>query len=96
VALEKTRTLHKLWRYLRDGGVPLWRKLVGVAAVAYLLWPFDLIPDYIPLLGWLDDAGVLAAAAWFIVRDVRLHERRFPELPPSESVPPKPGNSERR
>jgi uncharacterized membrane protein YkvA (DUF1232 family) len=90
VAFERTRTLHKLWRYVRDGRVPLWRKLVGVAAVAYLIWPFDLIPDFIPIIGWLDDAGVLMAAAVFIVRDVRLHEQRYPELPAPEPVPPKP------
>jgi len=92
--LEKTRTLHKLWGYLRDGGVPLWRKLVGVAAVAYLVWPFDLIPDFVPFVGWLDDAGVLAAAAWFIVRDVRLHAQRSAELPVPEArevEPPQPG-----
>ena len=94
MAFERTRTLHKLWRYLRDGQVPLWRKLVGVAAVAYLVWPFDLIPDFIPIIGWLDDAGVLMAAAVFIVRDVRLHERRSPDLPvanPELRGPPETG-----
>jgi len=79
--------LHRLWGYLRDGRVPLWRKLVGVAAVAYLVWPFDLIPDFIPILGWLDDAGVLVAAAVFLVRDVRLHDQRYPELVPAASAP---------
>jgi uncharacterized membrane protein YkvA (DUF1232 family) len=91
VAFEKTRMLHKLWRYVRDGRVPLWRKLVGVAAVAYLIWPFDLIPDFIPVIGYLDDAGILTAAALFLVRDVRLHEQRFPERPPvAEPPPPSP------
>jgi uncharacterized membrane protein YkvA (DUF1232 family) len=85
VAFEKTRMLHKLWRYVRDRRVPLWRKLVGVAAVAYLVWPFDIIPDFIPVIGFLDDAGVLLAAALFIVRDVRLHEQRYPELPVRDS-----------
>lgn len=83
MAFERTRILHKLWRYLRDGRVPLWRKLVGVAAVAYLIWPFDLIPDFIPILGWLDDAGILLAAAIFLVRDVRQHEAEHPELQPA-------------
>ena len=91
MAFEKTRILHKLWRYLRDGRVPLWRKLVGVAAVAYLVWPFDLIPDFIPVIGWLDDVGVLTAAALFLVRDVRLHEQRYPELPIAEVPPPSSG-----
>jgi uncharacterized membrane protein YkvA (DUF1232 family) len=90
VAFEKTRTLHKLWRYLRDGQVPLWRKLVGAAAVAYLIWPFDLIPDFIPVIGYLDDAGILTAAALFLVRDVRLHERKYPEFPVPDAQPPKP------
>ena len=87
LAFEKTRMVHKLWRYLRDGKVPLWRKLVGVAAVAYLVWPFDLIPDFIPVIGYLDDAGVLMVAALFLVRDVRLHEQRYPELP-TATLPP--------
>jgi uncharacterized membrane protein YkvA (DUF1232 family) len=77
VAFERTRTLGKLWRYLRDPGVGLWRKLVGVAAVAYVIWPLDLIPDGIPVLGWLDDAGVVAAAAAFLVAEIRRHERRL-------------------
>lgn len=96
VAFEKTRMLHKLWRYLRDGQVPLWRKLVGVAAVAYLVWPFDLIPDFIPVIGYLDDAGVLTAAAIFIVRDVRLHEKRSPELPVAEPQSPVPDDTGKR
>jgi uncharacterized membrane protein YkvA (DUF1232 family) len=88
VAFEKTRTFHKLWRYLRDSRVPIWRKLVGVAAVGYLFWPFDLIPDFLPVIGYLDDAGVLTAAALFLVRDVRLHEQRYPELPqPAPETP---------
>ena len=78
VALERTRTLTKLWRYLRDPQVALWRKLAGAAAVVYVFWPLDLIPDAIPILGWLDDVGVLAVAAAFLVREVRRHERTLP------------------
>jgi uncharacterized membrane protein YkvA (DUF1232 family) len=94
VAFEKTRILHKLWRYVRDGRVPLWRKLVGVAAVAYLIWPFDLIPDFIPVIGYLDDAGILTAAALFLVRDVRLHEQRFPGVPIAEVIQPAPAKGD--
>ena len=72
---ERIGTLKKLWRYLRDPGVGTWKKLLGAAAVAYVVWPFDLIPDTIPVIGWLDDVGVLAAVALFLVREVRRHER---------------------
>jgi uncharacterized membrane protein YkvA (DUF1232 family) len=77
LAFERTRTVGKLWRYLRDPGVVAWRKLAGAAAVAYVLWPLDIVPDAIPVLGWLDDVGILAAAAAFLVAEVRRHERRL-------------------
>lgn len=57
--------------YFRDDRVPTWRKLVGLGALFYLIWPFDLIPDAIPILGWLDDIGVLTAAAFFYVGEIR-------------------------
>ncbi len=84
-AVESTRTLTKLWRYVRDPGVATWRKLAGVAAVAYVVWPLDLIPDGIPVLGWLDDAGILAAAAAFLVAEVRRHERHLAGQRPAAS-----------
>ena len=47
-------------RLLRDPRVPRWRKLLLVAAAAYLALPFDLVPDFIPVAGQLDDAIILA------------------------------------
>jgi uncharacterized membrane protein YkvA (DUF1232 family) len=62
--------------YLRDPSVSLWRKLIGLAGVAYVVWPLDVIPDVIPVLGWLDDVGVLSVVTWFVVREIRKHARR--------------------
>ncbi|MBI3185315.1 MAG: DUF1232 domain-containing protein [Myxococcales bacterium] len=59
--------------YLRDPLVPLWRKLTALAAAAYLVLPVDAVPDVLPVLGWLDDLGVLSAATWFMVREIRRH-----------------------
>jgi uncharacterized membrane protein YkvA (DUF1232 family) len=58
-------------RYVRDGRVPLWKKLAGLLAVLYFLSPVDAIPDFIPILGWLDDLGVLSAAAFWMARQVQ-------------------------
>lgn len=50
------------FRLLRDPAVPFFVKLVPLAAVLYLLWPIDGLPDFIPALGQLDDVGVLVLA----------------------------------
>jgi uncharacterized membrane protein YkvA (DUF1232 family) len=69
----------RFFRYLRDGRVPLWKKLAGLLAVVYFLSPVDAIPDILPILGWFDDLGVLSAAAFYMVRQVQAHR---PELTP--------------
>jgi uncharacterized membrane protein YkvA (DUF1232 family) len=71
--------LADLARALRSPLVPRWQKLLGFAGVAYLVFPFDGVPDVIPVLGWLDDAGVLG-----LVLAVLLRERR--KQPPGAVV----------
>ena len=46
--------------------------IIALLAVLYIVSPLDLIPDWIPVIGWLDDLGVLAWAARqvFFKRDV--------------------------
>ena len=42
------------------------------AGLAYLTWTFDFIPDgAVPVIGYLDDAMLLMAAAWFIRDDIK-------------------------
>src|SRR5580700_2303880 len=40
---------------VRDPRVPWYAKAVGVCVIAYALSPIDLIPDFVPVLGYLDD-----------------------------------------
>ncbi len=47
-------------RLLRDSRVPRRRKLLLYGLVAYLALPFDLVPDFVPVAGQLDDAVVVA------------------------------------
>lgn len=48
-----------VWALLRDARSPVSAKLVAIFAALYVISPIDLVPDVIPLLGWLDD-GIVA------------------------------------
>ncbi len=50
------------WALLLDNRVPVVLKLIPIAAVAYVISPIDLIPDFFIGLGQLDDLGVLMIA----------------------------------
>ena len=70
----------KLWakRIKRDGvtswfagkhpGTPWYAKALGLFVVAYALSPIDLIPDFIPVLGYVDDILLLPALIWLTVK----------------------------
>ena len=55
---------HAVWLAARDPRTPLAAKLVGLLVAAYALSPIDLIPDFIPVLGLLDDAVVIPLGIW--------------------------------
>ena len=60
---EQWHTLRLIWRLLRDPEVPVYLKLVPLAAVVYLFVPIDILPDMIIGLGQLDDLTVLLLGA---------------------------------
>lgn len=53
-----------LWLYYaaQQPQVPLWAKTVIYSALAYFVLPSDAVPDPVPLVGFTDDLGALAAA----------------------------------
>jgi uncharacterized membrane protein YkvA (DUF1232 family) len=55
-------------RLARDHRVPRGRKLLLIALVGYLALPFDLVPDFIPVAGQLDDAIIVALVLRGLVR----------------------------
>jgi uncharacterized membrane protein YkvA (DUF1232 family) len=55
-------------RLARDARVPRRRKLLLVLLVGYLALPFDLVPDFIPIAGQLDDAIIVALVLRSFVR----------------------------
>jgi uncharacterized membrane protein YkvA (DUF1232 family) len=53
---------------LRDPRVPWYAKAIGAAVVAYALSPIDLIPDFVPVLGYLDDLVLVPLGLLLILR----------------------------
>jgi uncharacterized membrane protein YkvA (DUF1232 family) len=60
-----------LFRYMKDGNIPWYRKSVVVGALAYFIMPVDAIPDVLPLIGYLDDFGVIAAVLGYLGSEIR-------------------------
>jgi len=50
--------------------VPKSTKMIIVGALSYLIFPLDLIPDFIPVVGLVDDAGIIAAAVFKVISHI--------------------------
>lgn len=67
-AQESKRYSHALYLAVRDPRVPWYAKAVVVLVVGYALSPIDLIPDFIPVLGYLDDLLLLPLGIALAIR----------------------------
>jgi uncharacterized membrane protein YkvA (DUF1232 family) len=62
------RDVVALWIAARDPRVPWHAKAVAAAVTAYALSPIDLIPDFVPVLGYLDDLIIVPLGIMLVVR----------------------------
>jgi len=71
---EKARRLktevHALYLALKDPRVPWYTKVLAGMIVAYALSPIDLIPDFIPVLGYIDDVILIPAGIYLTIKTV--------------------------
>ena len=58
-AKKLKRVIPAVYIALKDGNTPVLAKLFAAITVAYALSPIDLIPDFIPILGYIDDIVIL-------------------------------------
>lgn len=87
------RDILALWLASRDRRVPWHAKLVAGAVAAYALSPIDLIPDFIPILGYLDDLLIVPLGILLAIRlvpaplmsEFRSQAERWAERPTSRT-----------
>ena len=80
---------HAVWLAVRDSRTPLGARLFGLLIAAYALSPIDLIPDFIPVLGLVDDAVLIPLGVWLFEKMVpasllaehRAHAERASDRP---------------
>ncbi len=76
MTLERLRELarnvegeaHAVYLASKDRRVPWYAKFLAACVLAYLFSPIDLIPDFIPVIGYLDDLIIVSAGLWLVVR----------------------------
>lgn len=69
------------WQMLRDVlrgkyRLSLLATVTAVISIGYIIFPFDLVPDYIPVLGWLDDGTVFYVLVWVLRRETQRYIRQ--------------------
>ncbi len=62
------RDVRALWLAARDPRTPWYARWFALAVAAYAVSPIDLIPDFIPVLGYLDDVLLVPLGIWLAVR----------------------------
>ncbi len=89
-AKDLQRETYSLYLAARDPRTPWVARLIVLLTVAYALSPIDLIPDFVPVLGYLDDLIIvpagLALAIKLIPAEVMADARRKARLDPPGSL----------
>ena|ERR1700744_3644033 len=85
---RRTQTIRTGWRLFRNRKT-LWQMIrevlsgkyrmsllttvIVIISLAYVVFPFDLIPDYIPVIGWIDDGLIL----YLMIKRLHVETQRY-------------------
>ncbi|HAV44771.1 MAG TPA: hypothetical protein DCX44_05690 [Halomonas sp.] len=62
------RDLHAVWLAARDPRTPWFAKVLALVVAAYAVSPIDLVPDFIPVLGYVDDIIIVPLGILLVVK----------------------------
>lgn len=82
------RKLKILYLFYKDPNIPLIRKLPIIILLGYALSPIDLIPDFIPILGYLDDYVILPIGIYFCYKLIPQDKlKKYEEIIEKQDLP---------
>jgi len=62
------RDVHAIYRAARDPRVPWYAKALAICVAGYALSPIDLIPDFVPILGYMDDVVIVPLGLLIVIK----------------------------
>lgn len=78
--LEKAFVLYYVWKYDKGTIIDNSQKAIIIGALGYFILPIDIIPDFIPGLGFADDAAALATVYATIMKALDNHPKAKKEI----------------
>lgn len=73
LARKLKNEVYAVYLVSKDSRTPWYARLLAAVIVAYAFSPIDLIPDFIPLLGYLDDLILVPLGIWIVIKLIPLH-----------------------
>ncbi|MDW8108379.1 MAG: YkvA family protein [Candidatus Kryptonium sp.] len=68
--IDFKRDLIALYKFMKDPAVSFLRKAIAIAALVYFILPLDSIPDLSPLIGLIDDLGIITMVVKFLSKEL--------------------------
>ena len=76
----------QIFKFLKSNKVSKTKKFIFVLAIVYIFFPLDIIPDTIPILGWLDDLGVAYLALNYVFKQMDKQEKLEQQAKEDEEI----------
>jgi uncharacterized membrane protein YkvA (DUF1232 family) len=69
--LRIIKDIKALYNYMKSDKIPIGKKFIVIAALIYFITPIDAIPDAIPIVGFLDDIGIISALVKYLGQELK-------------------------
>ena len=69
--LRIIKDIKALYNYMKSDKIPVGKKFIVIAALIYFITPIDAIPDAIPIVGFLDDIGIISALVKYLGQELK-------------------------